>query len=78
MVTIGLDEARADIAGLLDRVENGEDVLITRQVQPAAKADEPAVTMSELLRSLDELRSRMPASERSSADILRELRDEGY
>ena len=78
MVTIGLDEARADIAGLLDRVERGEDVLITREVRPAAKADERTVTMSELLRPLDELRKRMPVSERSSADLLRELRDERY
>ncbi len=78
MVTIGLDEARADIAGLLDRVEQGEDVLITREVLPAAKADEQTVTMSELLRPLDELRKRMPVSERSSADLLRELRDERY
>ena len=77
MVTIGLDEARADIAGLLDRVERGEDVLITREVAPAP---EPAgtVTMEELLRPLDELRNSLPPSDRPSAEILREMRDERY
>ena len=77
MVTIGLDEARADIAGLLDRVEQGEDVLITRAAGPASKSFE-GVSMSELLRPLDELRDSMPPSSRPSADLLRELRDEGY
>ena len=77
MVTIGLDEARADMAGLLDRVERGEDVLITRRVDPAPKPV-GEVTMEELLRPLDELRNSMPPWDRPSADILRELRDEGY
>jgi hypothetical protein len=77
MVTISLDDARADIAGLLDRVEKGEDVLITRRV---CSAPEPAerVSMDELLRPLDELRDSMAPSSKSSADLLRELRDERY
>lgn len=77
MVTIGLDEARADIAALLDRVEKGEDVLITREV---ARAPEPAggLTMEEILRPLDELRNSLPPWDRPSAEMLRELRDEGY
>lgn len=77
MVTIGLDEARADIAGLLDRVERGEDVLITRHVVPAPKPAE-MVTMEELLRPLDELRNSLPPWDRPSVEILRELRDERY
>ncbi len=77
MVTIGLDEARADMAALLDRVERGEDVLITRRPDPAPKPIE-GVTMEDLLRPLDELRNSMPAWDRPSAEILRELRDEGY
>lgn len=77
MVTIGLDEARADIAGLLDRVEKGEDVLITRVAGPSSKSFD-GVSMSELLRPLDELRESMPFSSTPSSVLLRELRDEGY
>ena len=77
MVTVGLDEARADIAGLLDRVERGEDVLITREVTPALEPTK-SVTMEELLRPLDELRNSLPPWDRPSAEILRELRDERY
>ena len=77
MVTIGLDEARADIAGLLDLVERGEDVLITRGLQRSMGPGDGS-TMEEALRKLDELRATMPPSDRPSADILRELRDERY
>ena len=77
MVTIGLDEARADIAGLLDRVEKGEDVLITRELQRST-ISENGNTMEEALRELDKLRARLPPSDRSSAEALRELRDERY
>ena len=108
MVTIGLDEARADIAGLLDRVERGEDVLITRELRVPTEisatkslalqegqspksgalisvgtlrpstASADGNTMKEALLELDEFRATMPASSRPSAEILRELRDEGY
>ena len=77
MVTIGLDEARADIAGLLDRVEQGEDVLITRLAHPEEEKPE-GVTMEEALRKLDELRNSLSPWSAPSADLLRELRDEGY
>ena len=77
MVTIGLDEARADIAGLLDRVERGEDVLITRGPKPSAEPRDDNA-MSDALRKLDEFRATMPPSNRPSAEVLRELRDEGY
>ena len=59
MVIIGLDEARADIPGLLDRVERGEDVLITRRAAPAPQPAEK-LTMEEILRPLDELRNSLP------------------
>ena len=77
MVTIGLDEARADIAGLLDRVEKGEDVLITRRIAPVPALAE-GTTMEEILRPLDELRESLPPWSAPSADLLRELRDERY
>ena len=77
MVTIGLDEARADIVGLLDRVERGEDVLITRRPSPTAKPDSDTA-MEDALQKLDDLRASLPPWDRPSADLLRELRDEGY
>jgi len=76
MVTVGLAEAKAHLSELLHRVENGEDVVITRHGRPVAhlSAAAPATVP---VRPLAAFRARMPRLRRSSADLLREMRDEG-
>jgi prevent-host-death family protein len=76
MVTVGLAEAKAHLSELLHRVENGEDVVITRHGRPVAHLS-AAAPAKVLLRPLAAFRARMPRLRRSSADLLREMRDEG-
>jgi antitoxin (DNA-binding transcriptional repressor) of toxin-antitoxin stability system len=76
MATVPLVEAKAHLSELLDRVEAGEDVVITRHGRPVAQ-------MSALSRpkrplpSLASFRAKMPKLRKSSAALVREMRDEG-
>ncbi len=78
MVKVSLAEAKAHLSELLDKVEAGEEVVITRRgravahILPAARAKKPIP-----LKELAEFRATMPPLRRPSADVLRELRDEG-
>ena len=76
MSTVTLAEAKAHLSHLLDRVEAGEDVVITRRGQPIARIT-PVERPKQPVRPLAEFRSRMPRWRKSSAELLREMRDEG-
>ncbi|MBF0391962.1 MAG: type II toxin-antitoxin system prevent-host-death family antitoxin [Alphaproteobacteria bacterium] len=78
MVTVSLAQAKAHLSELLDQVESGEDVLITRHGRPVAHLT-PVGRPKQALR-IDDLaafRAAMPGLRRPSADLLREARDEG-
>ena len=76
MVTVSLAEAKTHLSALLDKVEAGEEVVITRHGRPVAQVS--AVVQSKLpLRSLAAFRATMPQSTVLSADLLRKMRDEG-
>ncbi len=78
MVTVNLAQAKARLSELLDKVEAGEEVVITRRgravahISPAARPKKP-LRLSELA----EFRAAMPRLRRPSAELLREARDEG-
>jgi prevent-host-death family protein len=77
MITINLAQAKAHLSELLDKVEAGEEVVITRRGKPVAHI-RPAVQPKKPL-PLDELaafRARMPRWRKSSAKLLREARDD--
>jgi prevent-host-death family protein len=79
MVTVNLAHAKAHLSALLDKVEAGEEVVVTRHGRAVARML-PAVRPKQPL-PLEELaafRATMTPMLRSSADILRALRDEGY
>jgi prevent-host-death family protein len=76
MVTVNLAQAKAHLSELLDRVEAGEDILITRHGRPIAQVSAVAAAKTPV-RSLAAFRARMPHWRASSADLLREARDEG-
>jgi prevent-host-death family protein len=76
MVTVNLAKAKAQLSKLLDRVEAGDEVLITRHGHPVARLS-PAVGPKRPIRSLAEFRAKMPRWRRPSAALLRELRDQG-
>ena len=78
MITINLAQAKARLSELLDKVEAGEEVIITRHGRAVAHVQHPSQARRPL--PLDELaafRATMPALRRPSAELLREMRDEG-
>jgi prevent-host-death family protein len=75
MVTVNLAQAKAHLSDLLDKVEGGEKVVITRHGRPVAHlsaVEQP----KQPLRPLAAFRARMPRWRGASAALLREARDE--
>ncbi|CAN5165951.1 type II toxin-antitoxin system Phd/YefM family antitoxin [soil metagenome] len=75
MVTVNLAQAKARLSELLDKVENGEAVVITRRGRPVANLLAVAAPRQPL-KPMAAFRARMPRLRRSSAILLREARDE--
>ena len=77
MYAISPAEAKAKLSHILDRIEAGQEVVITRRGQPVAclvgvkKGLKP-------LKSRAALRTRLPQGRKSSAELIREMRDAGY
>ncbi len=79
MLTVNLAQAKARLSELLDKVEAGEEVVITRRGKAVARLAEVVHPKKPLpLKELAEFRRTMPKLSRPTAEILRELRDEGY
>ena len=76
MSTVTLAQAKTHLSHLLDRVEDGEEIVITRHGQLIARIssiEKPKYPVQ----SRSQFRSRMPHWRKSSAELLREMRDEG-
>ena len=77
MNTVNLAQAKAHLSELLDQVEAGQEVVITRRGKAVAHLS-PAVGPKKPL-PLEEMagfRASTPPLRRPSADLLREARDE--
>ena len=78
MVTVNLVQAKAHLSELLDKVEAGEEVIITRHgravahIRPVSRPKHPL-----MVDDLAAFRATMPPLWRPSAELLREVRDEG-
>ncbi len=78
MDTVCLAQAKTRLSELLDKVEAGQEVVITRRSKSLAQLS-PAVGPKKPL-PLGELagfRASMPPLQRPTTDLLREARDEG-
>jgi prevent-host-death family protein len=75
MTTVTLVEAKAHLSKLLDKVEAGEDVVITRHGRPVAQLS-AVMRPKQPLRSLAEFRAKMPRLRKPSAVLIREMRDD--
>lgn len=75
MGTVTLAEAKTHLSHLLDQVVAGEEMVITRRGQPIARIS-PVERPKRPIKSLAEFRRGMPRWSKSSADLLREMRDE--
>ena len=78
MDTVNLAQAKARLSELLDKVEAGQDVVITRRGKAVAHLS-PAIGPKKPLPlgELADFRASMPPLRRPAADLLREARDEG-
>ena len=77
MVTVTLVEAKARLSELLDKVEGGETVVITRHGKPSGQitaAVKPKVPIP--VKELEAFRARMPRLRKPSVQLIREMRDE--
>ena len=75
MVTVTLVEAKAQLSKLLDKVEAGEQVVITRYGKPVANIS-AAVAPKKPIRSLAKFRASMPRLDPPLSETLRKMRDE--
>ena len=74
MVQVTVAEAKAKLSGLLDAVEAGEAVVITRRGKPIAELV-PRCRVHDLLPQLAALRASLPEQPTSGVDTIRALRD---
>lgn len=76
MLTVNLTQAKARLSELFDKVEAGEEVVITRRGKAVARLLEAIHPKKPLaLEELAEFRRTMPKLSRPSAETLRELRN---
>ena len=76
MLTVSLAEAKAQLSKLLNNVEAGEEVIITRHGRAVARVSAPEQPRQALpLKRLAELRSQVPSWQGPSSKLLRKLRD---
>ena len=79
MVTVNLAQAKAHLSELLDQVESGEEVIITRHGKPVAHIRQAVAPKKPLpLEKLTALRARMPHWRKDSASLVREMRDDEH
>ena len=69
-------QAKAQLSSLLDAVEAGEPVVITRRGKAIADLV-PRRSVRDLLPQLEALRQQLPQQPRDAVDTLRALRDGG-
>jgi prevent-host-death family protein len=73
MVTVSLAQAKAQLGELLDRIEAGDEVVITRRGRAVARIASVEPPRRPLpLKELAALRAAMPRLRRSSVELLRE------
>ena len=78
MDTVNLAQAKARLSEILDKVEAGHQVVITRRGKAVAHLSPATGPKKPLpLGDLAEFRASMPPLRRPAAELLREARDEG-
>ena len=79
MITVSLAQAKARLSELLDNVEAGQDVIITRRGKAVAHLSAAVGPKEPLpLQELARFRATMPRLRRPAAELLRDLRDAEY
>jgi prevent-host-death family protein len=77
MAIVNLADAKAHLSALVDRVEAGDTVEITRRGKPVARLSAVAGPRRPIdAAALAALTATMPAQARSAAELVRTMRDE--
>jgi prevent-host-death family protein len=77
MTVVNLADAKAHLSALVDRVEAGDTVEITRRGKPVARLSAAAAPRKPIdAAALAALTATMPAAGRSAAELVRAMRDE--
>ena len=82
MRTVGLAEAKAQLSALLDAVEAGDEVLITRRGHAVARLiasrqrDESIESLSSWSKRFRELHAGASTPKRTAVELVREIREE--
>jgi prevent-host-death family protein len=74
--SISVAEAKSHLSELLDRVEAGEELVITRRGKAIARLVAEGTRKRKPLPSLAEFRAQMPMATMPAGELLRRLRDE--
>jgi len=74
MQTVTLAEAKAQLSRLIEQVEAGEEITITKRGRPAVRLV-AATPVRQQLPSLAEFRAQQPEQTESAGDFIRRLRD---
>lgn len=78
MDTINLTQAKARLSELLDKVEAGQEIVITRRGKAVAHLSPATGPRKPLpIGELAAFRASMPRLRRPAGELLREVRDEG-
>ena len=78
MLTVTLAQAKAQLSELLNKVEAGEEVIVTRRGRPVARIGPAPRQRQRLpLAALEALHAKSRPLEESSMDLLLEERSEG-
>ena len=75
MVQVTVAEAKSQLSSLLDAVEAGEAVVITRRGKPIAELV-PRCSVRDLLPQLAAMREALPEQQASGVETMRALRDD--
>ena len=76
-MNVNLANAKAHLSELLDRVEKGEDIIITRRGKPVARLTAERRARKPLdMEAIRKFQATMPKSDTSAGELVRKLREE--
>jgi prevent-host-death family protein len=76
---VSIAETKARLSAILGRVEQGQEVVVTRRGRPVARLLPMNRTPKPLnLNRLDTFRKRLPPASEPAAETVRRMRDERY
>ena len=76
METVSVAATKAHLSKLLDRIEKGEEIVVTRRGKPVARLS-PVRPRKKPLPLLAEFRSGIPRLKTTGSKVLRMMREEG-